>query len=305
MVVAGALALRAQTDIPVSYKGPFGDLGRNVAFGTTGPGGLNNAFIINIPSPQNTACVYVHNLSATQAQTITFQAYSTADSRALGYYKSPQVWQQLAGNGAVVTTVNGLLITTSSTASFQVGPVAGSSLAVVFGGGSAGAGFNADVFYSFGGQIPCGASLPQKAHFFWDTRSLAGAANTTVDWFGVYNAASPPEFVAAPSDYQACTFAENTPTLSGGGALAIYIQAIYTNVAITDDRVSFNSIAAGSNTQAASLYLFSNANPHVIATGSLAAGSVVGGNFGDTVAIEYKLTGTAPTANPTVVGWCQ
>ena len=308
-----AISTFAQVDIRVPWRGPFGDVGRGLVWGASGIGGVNNAFIIELPAPQTSACLFVRNNSAATAHTFTLRAYTSSDQTAKGFYLSLSRWEPLnivspAWNplGTVIYSVpvagnapgiaGGLI-------AFSIGPASGGRVAFVFSGSTVGGGTNTvDIFYSFGSPSPCSAFIPPpNGSIFVDARTIT--ANTSVAWIGWGGVTA---FPAAPQTWSSCSYylytqntAGTTPTLN------VYIQSQDSFTITLDDRVSFVQATTATLEQSAQILLDAEENPHTNLNGTLAAGTIVSGLFSDTVKIYYKIGGTAaPSYNVRLTGVC-
>src|SRR5882757_3887908 len=60
----------AQQDITISGINPYTVIGRNLVWGASGPGGVNNNFIFTPPSTDSAVCVYFTNKNPTNAHTV-------------------------------------------------------------------------------------------------------------------------------------------------------------------------------------------------------------------------------------------
>ncbi len=87
----------AQTDIPVSQIGPYITIGRGLAWGVGGVGGINNGFVFTPPSADTGICVGVYNNNPSNAHTFVMTAYVTPDPAAVGAVIAPSHWQLTSG----------------------------------------------------------------------------------------------------------------------------------------------------------------------------------------------------------------
>ena len=297
-----ATASFAQVDIPSPWKGPFGDLGRNLAWGVSGAGGMNNAFIINIPGPQLGACLFIHNLSAV-GKPFTLRAFTTDDQQALGYYATP---------GAVWTPINvvstnwyiaappppgSYYVAPNSMVAFSVSPASGAKIAFLILGSPLDG--TADIFYTFGSPSPCSAYIPSNAQIFTDAHSLV-AGSLNVNWIGL---AAGSLFPGAPQTWRACSFYLWHALTGAAGTLNVWIESVDSFTGVIDDRVSFVQ-AAATGGQAAQIDLRNPANPHAATVGTLAAGTLQPGIFSDSVRVNYTVVGAGCTYNTYLIGIC-
>lgn len=301
-----AIPTFAQVDIVSPWRGPFGDLGRNLTWGVSGAGGMNNAFVINVPSPQQGACLFIRNLSTFAAHSFTLRVFITADQQALGYYATPgavwepvnvvsQTWTQGVNSYFVPTSLAG-----AGLAVFSVSPASGAKVAFVISGSTnAGANDTANIFYTFGSPSPCSAYIPPNAQIFVDSRSLV-AASLPINWIGF---ASGSLFPGAPQTWRACSFYLNATLTGAAGTLNTYIASWDSFTQTQDDRVSFVQLAA-TGKQAAQVNFENPAVPHAVLVNALAAGSLVTGVLSDTMRLTYVVAGAGCTYNVGLIAIC-
>jgi hypothetical protein len=194
-----AISAIAQVDVQVPWKGPFGDIYRGAQWGVSGVGGVNNAFIIQLPSPQLGGCAFVRNNDVAQ-HSFKLNAYITSDQKAIGYYTNTSSWQQIkVGIPAYYNANPNIQVGAGSLGTFSFSPASGSRVALVISGSSSSG--TTDLFYSFGNPSPCSAVIPSNAQLFTDYRSNL-SSTTQVNWIGTFS----PQFtyVASPQDFSAC-----------------------------------------------------------------------------------------------------
>lgn len=90
--VLSAAAALAQTDINVSDRGPYRDLVRGAAFGSSGIGGANNNWIFTPSTPDAGVCLYLRNNNPSNAHAVAVAAYQTADRRITNYIGASSGW---------------------------------------------------------------------------------------------------------------------------------------------------------------------------------------------------------------------
>jgi hypothetical protein len=112
LLAAAAAACWAQSDIPVSGISAYVDLGRNLAWGASGPGTANNAFIFAPISPNSNLCLFAQNLNTTSAHTFTLTVAQTGDQRQTAYAGQTAVWTPVSVNPALTTVAAGAVAVT-------------------------------------------------------------------------------------------------------------------------------------------------------------------------------------------------
>lgn len=293
-----ATAALAQIDITSPWRGPFGDLGRGLTWGASGTGGMNNAFIINLPIPQTGACLFIQNLDGANAHAFLLNAYISGDQRALGYYTSPNAgWTQVNVTSRYLGYNQPYTIPASDLGVFSISPMGASRVAFVISN-SVAPGI-ANIYYSFGSASPCAANIPPNAQMFVDARTVTTPGANDISWIG-WPAAS--AYQGAPQTWRACSFyLYANPTVVG--TLNTYIHAWDSFTGNQDDRVSFLQVAAASR-QSAEVSFEPNANPHAIATRALAAGTVQTGIPSDILMLSYVVAGAGASYAVKLVGIC-
>jgi len=296
----------AQVDILSPWRGPFGDLGRNLTWGVSGAGGMNNAFVINVPQPQLGACLFVRNLNAASAHSFTLKAFITDDQQAIGYYATPgAVWTPVnVVSGTWTTGVNSYFVPANlaggGMAVFSISPASGAKVAFVIAGSiNAGGIDTANIFYTFGSPSPCSALIPPNSQIFVDARSLV-AGGFSVNWIGF---AAGSLFPGAPQGWRACSFYLQAALTGAAGTLDTYISSYDSFTGLQDDRISFIQIVATGG-QAAHINFDATANPYVPVANALAAGTTRQGIMSDTARVYYRVTGAGCTYDVHLIGIC-
>ena len=82
-------ALFAQQDISVPTAGNFKVLGRSLTWGSSGRGGVQNAYIFFPATPADSSCLYIANNNPTSAHAFTVTFYQTGDPQLSTFYTSP------------------------------------------------------------------------------------------------------------------------------------------------------------------------------------------------------------------------
>jgi hypothetical protein len=298
----------AQVDIVSPWKGPFGDLGRNLLWGVSGAGGMNNAFIINLPGPQIGGCLFVRNLNPAAGHAFTLRAFVTNDQQATGYYSTPgAVWTPINVTASQINpgaTANQFVVQVAGSAIgmtvFSVAPAGGAKIAFVIADSIVQAGIDtANVFYTFGSPSPCSAYIPPNTQIFFDSRvGLATPGTVNIAWVGL-NAIYP----GAPQTWKACSFYLRGVLTGAAGTLNTYIDSYDSVTTVQDDRISFLQLAATGN-QAAQINFENPAVPHTATVNTLAAGTIVTGIMSDTMRVSYVLTGVGCTFNALLTAIC-
>ena len=300
----------AQVDILSPWRGPFGDLGRNLTWGVSGAGGMNNAFVINVPQPQLGACLFVRNLNAASAHSFTLKAFITDDQQAIGYYATPgAVWTPVnIVSGTWTQGVNSYFVSAFGTAGggdmgvFSISPASGAKVAFVISGSiNAGGTDTANIFYTFGSPSPCSAVIPANAQIFVDARtnvSTPGVSN--INWVG---SIIPSLFPGAPQSWRACSFYLLGTLTGAAGTLNTYIGSWDSFTQTADDRVSFIQLAA-TGRQAAHINFDATANPYVPTNNTLVAGTTRQGIMSNSMRISYVVAGVGCTWDVALIGIC-
>jgi hypothetical protein len=272
---------------------------------------MNNAFVINVPQPQQGACLFVQNLNTAAAHSFTLRAFVANDQRALGFYATPGApWipiNILAG-GVWTNGVNSYFVSSAAAgggmAVFSVAPAGGTKVAFVISGSTVAGGTDtANIFYTFGSPSPCSAYIPTNAQIFVDVRTgLATPGLSNQNWVGLPTGTA--LFPGAPQTWRACSFYLQASLTGAAGTLNTYIGSWDSFTQTQDDRVSFVQLAA-SGRQAAQLLLETPAAvPHAASVNALAAGSVQTGIFSDTMRVSYVLTGAGCTFDTALIAIC-
>ena len=297
----------AQVDIVSPWRGPFGDLGRNLTWGVSGKGGMNNAMVIDVPEPQLGACLFIRNLNAAAAHSFTLRAFITSDQQAKGYYATPgAVWTPVnIVSGTWTQGVNSYFVPANlaggGMAVFSISPASGSKVAFVIGASvNAGGIDTANIFYTFGSPSPCSAQIPANAQIFVDARSIATPGIGATGWVGF---APTPLFPGAPQNWRACSFYHLATLTGAAGTLNTYIASYDSFTQTTDDRVSFIQFVA-SGRQAAHINFDATANPYVPTSYTLAAGTTRQGIMSDTMRFAYTVTGVGCTWDVALIAIC-
>lgn len=92
LLALGALPAIAQIDIPISGRNPYTVIGRGLAWGTAGPGGVNNNFVFNPVSADTTVCVYVTNNNPTNLHSVSLAVQQTGDPSVSSFTTSQNPW---------------------------------------------------------------------------------------------------------------------------------------------------------------------------------------------------------------------
>lgn len=85
-------------DIPLGQIGPYTTLASNVTWNTTGPTGLNNAYIFTPINPDQGMCLYLFNKDAS-THTFIVQAFETADAAATTFTNAAGGWNTIGFTG--------------------------------------------------------------------------------------------------------------------------------------------------------------------------------------------------------------
>jgi hypothetical protein len=309
LVLALAGWASAETDIPVSWRGPVFDIGRNLVWGNSGLGGFNNAYIIQNVNPSQGTCVTMNNLNPNSSHTFSIKAFITSDQQLSGYYATlatmswlplPVLYPLFSNGSMYIGPVNSL-----DPQSFYIPAAGAGRLALVFSGGTTQTG-SPDTVNIFGTQTAstnCGGWSPSGSYNFVFYQS--GISSTTaVNLFG--RQATNILWPIDPASFRACTFNASIVNTSGTSpTLNLYVQDTDAQISsFTNDRVSFVQATTGTSTQQASLALESTVAPAATKNGSLAAGSGVGGIFSDLVRLNIVPGGTSPVYTLTFSAHC-
>jgi hypothetical protein len=308
LILALVAPVLAQTDIQISWRGPLFDIGRNLVWGNSGVGGFNNAFILQNVNPSLGTCVTMQNLNPSSNHSFLVNTYMTADQQVSGYYVNSGMWTPLPALYPVFFQGQPYIYHAGvqpNPIAFYIAPAAAARLAIVFSGGTTQTG-TPDTVNIFGVQSAspnCGAfSFGNSYNFVYYATGIS--STTTLFLFG--RGGTSAFWPIDPAIFRACTFnasivntAGTTPTLN------LYVQDQDAQISsFVNDRVSFVQATTGTSTQQASLALESTVAPAATKSGSLAAGSDVGGIFSDVVKLYMVPGGTSPAYTITFSAHC-
>lgn len=291
-----ALPLSAQVDIVSPWRGPVMDLGRGLAWGVSGQGGINNAFILSNNVPMLGTCTTIRNYNAGNAKLLSIAAYQTADQRAIGYYASPATWTPmplvypLFSLGRPWVPAAG---DARGPVSFYIPATAAARVAIVISDSVVNAGNDrADIYAIQSSMANCGAFVQGSYNFVYYSATIN--SNSTLQLFGrVVGSVWPID----PSIFRACTFDASIINTAGAApTLNLYLQDLDLSVGnFVNDRVSFIQAAgvAATSIQQASLNLEASVVPAVTTDATLAAGSEKAGMFSDGVRLKWAITAGA------------
>ncbi len=145
-------SLAAASDLVISGRGPYQDLARNVAWGTSGRAGVHNAYLFTPIDPSQGICIFVRNNNPTGAKTLNLSVFQTGDPETVRYTGDTGRWVQ--------DTVQGWpgSVAANATSSAYVHTSAAARIAVVLSGSSAGGGSpdTADIFVVQTSHTSCG-----------------------------------------------------------------------------------------------------------------------------------------------------
>jgi hypothetical protein len=145
----------AQQDIRItSGTNPYLLLGRNLRWGATGSGAIENNYIFTPISPNEGFCLFVQNNNPTFDRGVTVAVYQAGDPGAKNYIGFPQKWDNVP-----TTTPMPLVVLHNSTSSVAYKATASAGITVVLSGTNGGGGSTdtADVYVVQTEQSSCGS----------------------------------------------------------------------------------------------------------------------------------------------------
>jgi hypothetical protein len=85
----------AQTDIPVSQIGPYITVGRGLAWGAVGVGGINNGFVFTPYQADTGVCISIFNNNPTSIHSFGLSVYVAIDPSAVGVISNQAFWTNI------------------------------------------------------------------------------------------------------------------------------------------------------------------------------------------------------------------
>jgi hypothetical protein len=89
IILLCSLSSGQAVDIKFNSIGPYNDLVRGAAWGSTGVGNTDNSYIFPPTNPQETTCIYVSNNNPSSSHTFTITFRYSGDPRVTGYISPP------------------------------------------------------------------------------------------------------------------------------------------------------------------------------------------------------------------------
>lgn len=164
-----ACSLFGQSDILVSVHSPYFDIGRGLAYGHSGVGGVNNNFIFNPYLPQLGTCVWLASNNPTSSHTVTVSTAITADPNITTIIGTEGRWVSSLAFGLANTILNATSVTVPAYTSTNFGSVqlfyipsrGAARVAVQLSASASAAGTpdTLDIFGSFTDQTTCFSSV--------------------------------------------------------------------------------------------------------------------------------------------------
>lgn len=131
LLLASTFAI-AQQDINISAVNPFVTLGRSLAWGVSGPGGVNNNFIFQPPTADSTICVAITNNNPSSVHSVQFNVFQTIDPQVKTFQTNQLRWAPVPINGVTFPQV----IPSLTTLTFYYRSTAAARLALVISASS-------------------------------------------------------------------------------------------------------------------------------------------------------------------------
>lgn len=123
-----------QVDILNNSRNSLIDLGRNLSWGTSGRGGINNYFIFTPVNPSESFCLIIANKNPTNSHTFTLQIGSTTDQTVTSFAADNSRWATAtvanSGTGAPIS-VNAYAINATASSYYGFFRIVGASRVVV------------------------------------------------------------------------------------------------------------------------------------------------------------------------------